>query len=112
MNEANGNLNHTSNVAGVLAQKGGKEVQLQSDRWVRKHGSVSPGQVAVTEAGQLPCKWLIHAVGPIWRGGNWREDSELWDAMWNCLVWASKLHARSIAIPAMGATFLGFQKGV
>jgi len=110
VNESNGNLNHTSNVAGVLALKGGKEVQLQSDRWVRKHGPVPPGQVAVTEAGQLPCKWLIHAVGPIWRGGNWREDSELWDAMWNCLVWASKLHARTIAIPAIGATFLGFQK--
>lgn len=110
VNESNGNLNHTSGVSGVLAQKGGKEVQLQSDRWVRKHGPVPPGQVAVTEAGQLPCKWLIHAVGPIWRGGNWREDSELWDAMWNCLVWASKLHARTIAIPALGATFLGFQK--
>lgn len=110
VNEANGNLSHTSGVAGVIAQKGGKEVQLQSDRWVRKHGPVPPGQVAVTEAGQLPCKWLIHAVGPIWRGGNWREDSELWDAMWNCLVWASKLHARTIAIPALGATFLGFQK--
>eukprot|EP00026_Physarum_polycephalum_P006537 Phypoly_transcript_06585.p1 GENE.Phypoly_transcript_06585~~Phypoly_transcript_06585.p1 ORF type:complete len:409 (+),score=82.13 Phypoly_transcript_06585:425-1651(+) len=110
VNESNGNLNHTSGVAGVLAQKGGKEIQLQSDRWVRKHGPVPPGQVAVTEAGQLPCKWLIHAVGPIWRGGNSREDNELWDAMWNCLVWASKLHAHSIAIPAIGATFLGFQK--
>jgi len=110
VNESNGNLNHTSGVAGVLAQKGGKEVQLQSDRWVRKHGPVPPGQVAVTEAGKLPCKWLIHAVGPIWRGGNLREDNELWDAMWNCLVWASKLHARSIAIPAIGATLLGFQK--
>lgn len=95
----------------MLAQKGGKEIQVLSDRWVRKHGPVPPGQVAVTEAGQLPCKWLIHAVGPIWRGGNWREDSELWDSMWNCLVWASKLHARSIAIPALGATFSGFQKG-
>lgn len=110
VNEANSNLTHNSGVAAVLAQKGGKEIQLQSDRWVRKHGPVPPGQVAVTEAGQLPCKWLIHAVGPIWRGGNWREDSELWDAMWNCLVWASKLHAHSIAIPALGATFLGFQK--
>jgi len=110
VNESNGNLNHTSGVAGVLAMKGGKEVQLQSDRWVRKHGPVPPGQVAVTESGKLPCKWLIHAVGPIWRGGNWREDSELWDAIWNCLVWASKLHAQSIAIPAIGATFLGFQK--
>lgn len=110
VNESNGNLNHTSGVASALSTKGGKEIQLQSDRWVRKHGSVPPGQVAVTEAGQLPCKWIIHAVGPIWRGGNWREDSELWDAMWNCLVWASKLHAQSIAIPAIGATFLGFQK--
>jgi len=110
VNEAVSNLSHTSGVAAALAQKGGKEIQLQSDRWVRKHGPVPPGQVAVTEAGQLPCKWVIHAVGPIWRGGNWREDSELWDAMWNCLVWASKLHATSIAIPALGAAFLGFQK--
>lgn len=110
VNEANSNLNHNTGVGAVLAQKGGKEVQVQSDRWVKKHGPVPPGQVAVTEAGQLPCKWLIHAVGPIWRGGNWREDSELWDAMWNCLVWASKLHATSIAIPALGSVLLGFQK--
>jgi len=110
VNEANSNLTHNSGTAAALAQKGGKEVQVQSDRWVRKHGPVPPGQVAVTEAGQLPCKWLIHAVGPVWRGGNWREDSELWDAMWNCLVWSSKLHARSIAIPAVGSSFLGFQK--
>ncbi len=79
---------------------------------MRKHGPVSPGQVAVTEAGQLPCKWVIHAVGPLWRGGNSKEDAELWDAMWNCFVWASKLHARSIAIPALGSTFLGFQQGI
>jgi len=110
VNEAVSNLTHNGGVAAALVQKGGKEIQLQSDRWVRKHGPVPPGQVAVTDAGKLPCKWLIHAVGPIWRGGNWREDSELWDAMWNCLVWASKLHATSIAIPALGAAFLGFQK--
>jgi len=110
VNEAVSNLTHNGGVSAALVQKGGKEIQLQSDRWVRKHGPVPPGQVAVTDAGQLPCKWIIHAVGPIWRGGNWREDSELWDAMWNCLVWASKLHATSIAIPALGAAFLGFQK--
>jgi len=110
VSEANSNLTHNSGFAALLAQKGGKEIQLQSDRWIKKHGPVSPGQVAVTESGQLPCKWLIHAVGPIWRGGNWREDNELWDAMWNCLIWASKLHATSIAIPAVGASLLGFQK--
>lgn len=110
VNEANSNLTHTTGTGALISQKGGKEIQVQSDRWVRKHGPVSPGQVAVTEAGQLPCKWLIHAVGPVWRGGNWREDTELWDAMWNCLIWASKLHATSIAIPAIGASFLGFQK--
>jgi len=110
VNEANSNLTHTGGTAAALALKGGREVQVQSDRWIRKHGPVPPGQVAVTEAGQLPCKWLIHAVGPVWRGGNWREDSELWDAVWNCLVWASKLHARSIAIPAVGSSFFGFSE--
>ena len=112
VNEANSNLVHNGGISGLLSQKGGRDVQNFSDRWIREHGPVPPGHVAVTEAGSLPCKWLIHAVGPIWRGGNSGEDAELYDALWNSLVWASKLQAKSIAIPLVGAGFLGFQKGM
>eukprot|EP01111_Echinosteliopsis_oligospora_P008948 TRINITY_DN2528_c0_g1_i2.p1 TRINITY_DN2528_c0_g1~~TRINITY_DN2528_c0_g1_i2.p1 ORF type:complete len:507 (-),score=151.62 TRINITY_DN2528_c0_g1_i2:39-1559(-) len=115
VNEATSNLRHQGGIAGTLAQRAGKSMQIDSDRWIRKHGPVPPGQVAVTEVrggggGGLACQWMIHAVGPIWRGGTCREDNELYDCMWNSLIWSSKLHAKSIAIPAIGSGFHNFQK--
>jgi len=110
VNEANSNLQHSSGIAGAIAQTGGRDIQIQSDRWIRKYGPVPPGRVAVTEAGALPAKRVIHAVGPIWRGGNSNEDHEYWDAVWHALDSANKHKFKTIAIPAIGIGFLGFPK--
>jgi len=112
VNEANSNLQHKSGIAGALSQTGGRDIQIQSDRWIRKYGPVPPGRVAVTEAGSLPTKRIIHAVGPIWRGGNSNEDHEYWDAIWHSLETAHKYKFKNIAIPAIGFGFLGFPKSV
>jgi len=110
VNEANSNLQHNSGIAGLLSQVGGRDIQIQSDRWIRKYGPVPPGRVAVTEAGALPAKRVIHAVGPIWRGGNSNEDHEYWDSIWHALESAHKYKFKTIAIPAIGVGFLGFPK--
>jgi len=110
VNEANSNLQHNSGLAGAISQAGGRDIQIQSDRWIRKYGPVPPGRVAVTEAGSLPAKRIIHAVGPIWRGGNSNEDHEYWDAIWHSLESANKHKFKNIAIPAIGIGFLGFPK--
>jgi len=110
VNEANSNLQHKSGIAGAISQTGGRDIQIQSDRWIRKYGPVPPGRVAVTEAGSLPTKRIIHAVGPIWRGGNSNEDHEYWDAIWHSLETGHKYKFKSIAVPAIGFGFLGFPK--
>lgn len=110
VNEANSNLQHNNGVAGLISQVGGRDIQIQSDRWIRKYGPVPPGRVAVTEAGSLHAKRVIHAVGPIWRGGNSNEDHEYWDAIWHAMETAHKYRFKSIAIPAICVGFLGFPK--
>jgi len=110
VNEANSNLQHSSGIAGALAQTGGRDIQIQSDRWIRKYGPVPPGRIAVTEAGTLSVKRIIHAVSPLWRGGNSNEDHEYWDAVWHSLESANKHKFKNIAIPAIGIGFLGFPK--
>jgi len=110
VNEANSNLQHNNGIAGLISQVGGRDIQIQSDRWIRKYGPVPPGRVAVTEAGSLHAKRIIHAVGPIWRGGNSNEDHEYWDAIWHAMESAHKYKFKSIAIPAIGVGFLGFPK--
>ncbi len=63
VNAANQPLIHGGGVAGHILKKGGEEIQEQSDSWTEKHGIVPTGQVAVTGAGRLGCKYIIHAVG-------------------------------------------------
>lgn len=64
VNAANTHLQHGSGVAGALSLAGGPAVQQESDWWVKTNGVVQVGQVAITNAGTLPCRKIIHAVGP------------------------------------------------
>ncbi|HDH53815.1 MAG TPA: macro domain-containing protein, partial [Nitrospirae bacterium] len=60
VNAANSHLKHGGGVAGAIVRKGGAIIQEESDRI----GFVPVGSAAMTTAGRLPCKAVIHAVGP------------------------------------------------
>src|SRR5262245_45744041 len=77
VNPANEWLLHGGGVAGAILRRGGDSIQDESDRWTDAHGPVSTGQVAVTGAGALPCRRIIHAVGPVWDGGGRGEEAAL-----------------------------------
>ncbi len=109
VNAANSNLKHGGGVAWAIVRAGGYVIQRESDEYVRKHGPVPTGEVAVTTAGKLKAKYVIHAVGPIWRGRG-DEDSLLYNAVFNTLKKASELRARSIAMPAISTGIYGFPK--
>ena len=69
VNAANEYLAHGGGVAGAISRCGGFQIQKESNEYISKHGIVTVGNVGVTNAGRLPCKYVIHAVGPIYRGG-------------------------------------------
>ncbi len=110
VNAANSRLAHGGGVAGAIVRKGGREIQEESNRWVQEHGPVPTGQVAVTGAGRLPARYVIHAVGPVWQGGHQNEDELLRQAVWNSLAKAHDLGLRSIALPAISTGIFGFPK--
>ena len=110
VNAANSHLAHGGGVAGAIARQGGRVVQAESDRWINEHGPVPTGQVAVTAAGNLPARVVIHAVGPIWQGGKAGEDELLRSAVWNSLAKAEEMVLTSIALPAISSGIFGFPK--
>lgn len=64
--------------------------------------------VFVSSAGKLPCKFVIHTVGPRWQGGSVNEEGELYDAIYNCLEKATENKCTSIALPAVSSGIFGF----
>jgi putative ATPase len=110
VNAANEHLAHGGGVAGAISSQGGPEVQRESSEYVRKHGIVLTGQVAVTGPGRLSCKKIIHAVGPVYRNGRSGEDEELESAIMNSFKAANDLGYTSISIPAISSGIFGYPK--
>lgn len=110
VNAANSQLAHGGGVAGAIVRAGGYIIQEESNRWVGEHGPVPTGQVAVTGAGNLSCKTVIHAVGPVWQGGRKNEDELLRLAVWNSLLKAHELGLTSISMPAISSGIFSFPK--
>lgn len=66
------------------------------------------GEARVTGAYNLPTKWIIHTVGPVWRGGKSGEDDLLASAYRNSLVAAAKEGVKTIAFPSISTGAYGF----
>lgn len=104
VNAANSHLQHGGGVAGTIVRKGGQIIQEESDRI----GFTPTGTAIVTNAGRLPCKFVIHAVGP--RMGEGDEDNKLKNAVLSALKTASEKQLKSISMPAISSGIFGFPK--
>lgn len=104
INAANSYLKHHAGVAGAIVKKGGHAIQKESD----KIGFVPVGSAVITTSGKLPCKAVIHTVGP--RMGEGDEDNKLKNAVVNSLTLASQKGFRSLSMPAISAGTYGFPK--
>ncbi|XP_038645730.1 protein mono-ADP-ribosyltransferase PARP9 isoform X2 [Scyliorhinus canicula] len=103
VNSANEYLKHDHGRSRTLARAAGPEFVTESVNIVQEHGAVPVGSAVVTGAGKLPCKMVIHAVGPIWNINPHSENDRLLSyAIRNSLVLANELQMTSIAIPAVG----------
>lgn len=110
VNAANEHLQHGGGVAGAISRRGGDVIQAQSDRWVAEHGRVPTGSAAITAAGRLPARYVIHAVGPIWGSGG--EERKLSDALSAALALAGSHGVKSIAVPAISSGIYGMPKDI
>ena len=104
VNAANSYLKHGGGVAAAIVRKGGEIIQQESN----KIGFVPVGSAVITTAGKLPCKAVIHTVGP--RMGEGDEDLKLRKAVRSSLILASEKGFRSISMPAISSGIFGFPK--
>ena len=86
VNAANSDLAHGAGVAAAIAVAAGPDLRRESEA----HSVVPVGAAAVTTAGDLPARWVVHAVGPIWSGGDAREPELLDSAYRSALAVASR----------------------
>lgn len=101
VNAANSALVLGTGVAGAIRERGGPEIQAECDR----HGRIEVGEAALTGAGELPARFVIHAAG-MPPGGSASEDS-VRRAMRGSLEIAREHGFRSLAVPAIGAGVAG-----
>jgi len=109
VNAANEHLAHGGGVAGAIVRRGGYSIQEESNRWVQEHGPVRTGTAAITGAGNLPCRYVIHAVGPVWRRRG-DEPELLASAVRSALQLASEHGLSSVSIPGISSGIFGFPK--
>ena len=97
VNAANKSLLGGGGVDGAIHHAGGPEILAESSRL----GGCATGDAKATTAGRLPARWVIHAVGPVWRGGDSGEPELLAGAHRRALEVARELGARTVAFPAI-----------
>ena len=101
VNAANNHLLLGAGVAGAIARRGGPSIQDECDR----HGPIRVGEAAVTGAGNLPCRYVIHAAA---MGDEPVSERSIRDATRASLALAAKLGLRDVAFPILGSGIGGF----
>jgi O-acetyl-ADP-ribose deacetylase len=105
-NAANEALRGGGGVDGAIHRAAGPGL-LAELRERYPHGTPT-GSAVATDAHSLPARWVLHAVGPIWRGGEHLEEQLLADAYRSCLRLADELGATSVAFPAISMGIYGY----
>ncbi len=109
VNAANKFLAHGGGVAFAISRKGGLKIQLESTALIAKHGPLETGDAVATSGGNLPAKFVIHTVGPIW-GDQSPDESDrlLRKAIRSSLQLADEKKLKSIAFPAISTGIYSF----
>ncbi|MBI1356311.1 MAG: O-acetyl-ADP-ribose deacetylase [Acidobacteria bacterium] len=108
VNAANSRLAGGGGVDGAIHRAGGPSIMAELDRIRAEIGSCPTGDAVVTAAGDLPARWVIHAVGPVYRDGKQGEPELLAACYRRALELAAAHSARSISFPAISAGIYGY----
>ncbi|MBW8684152.1 O-acetyl-ADP-ribose deacetylase [Chitinophaga rhizophila] len=112
VNAANTSLLGGGGVDGAIHRAGGPAI-LEACRKIRdRQGRCAPGEAVITTAGNLPARFVIHTVGPVWNKGNDEEKQVLRNAYLNSLDLAVKNGVQTIAFPNISTGVYRFPKDV
>jgi O-acetyl-ADP-ribose deacetylase len=104
VNAANTSLLGGGGVDGAIHRAGGPSILAECSLL----GGCETGDAKATDGGRLPARWVVHAVGPVWRGGGHREAELLASAHRRSLEVAAGLGARTVAFPAISCGIYGY----
>lgn len=110
INAANTSLLGGGGVDGAIHRAGGPAILEECKRIRAKQGGCKVGKAVMTTAGDLPAKFVIHTVGPVWNGGKSNEEVLLASAYRSSLALALEHKLSSIAFPNISTGIYRFPK--
>ncbi|MBF7083130.1 O-acetyl-ADP-ribose deacetylase [Desulfallas sp. Bu1-1] len=101
VNAANSSLLGGGGVDGAIHRAGGPQILEECKQIRARQGGCPTGEAVITTGGNLPARYVIHTVGPVWRGGDRGEPELLRNAYLNSLKLAAEKGIKSIAFPSI-----------
>ncbi len=110
VNAANTSLLGGGGVDGAIHRAGGKAILDDCRKIIARQGGCKVGEAVITTGGNLPAKFVIHTVGPVWNGGENGEYDLLGNCYWHCLELAVANGIKTIAFPNISTGIYRFPK--
>jgi len=110
VNAANSSLLGGGGVDGAIHRAGGRAILDDCMKIRTKQGGCKTGEAVITGAGNLPAKYVIHTVGPVWHGGQNNESEKLANCYINSLRLAVENNCKTVAFPNISTGVYGYPK--
>jgi len=110
VNAANSSLMGGGGVDGAIHRAGGPAIIEECKKIIARQGTCKTGEAVITTAGDLPAKFVIHTVGPVWNDGRSNEAAKLANCYKNSLQLAVENSLATIAFPNISTGIYGYPK--